>query len=135
MLCQKLAAVCCAAINELDTSLYDRLKLLLSSEAPIFDNMVQEAALKSTAIIVRRYLPFLRFQYCRLTMYSASPRPQPVWRATCVGLSRRRFRSLSLSLLPPLIPRPLFSPLPSVFRCALMYVALQVSNNQTLTCP
>ena len=43
-------------MNELDTSLYDRLKLLLSSESPIFDNMVQEAALKSTAILVRRYV-------------------------------------------------------------------------------
>ncbi|KAL1947994.1 hypothetical protein VTO73DRAFT_13718 [Trametes versicolor] len=51
----KLAAVCCAALNELDGNLYDRLKSLLSAESPIFDNMVQESALKSTAILVRHF--------------------------------------------------------------------------------
>ncbi|TBU65484.1 atypical/PIKK/PI4K protein kinase [Dichomitus squalens] len=49
----KLAAVCCAALDELDSGLYERLKTLLSSESPIVDSMVQEAALKSTSILVR----------------------------------------------------------------------------------
>ncbi|KAH9852668.1 atypical/PIKK/PI4K protein kinase [Lenzites betulinus] len=51
----KLAAVCCAALDELDTNLYDRVKTLLSADSPIFDNMVQESALKSTAILVRHF--------------------------------------------------------------------------------
>ncbi|KAI0822734.1 atypical/PIKK/PI4K protein kinase [Trametes gibbosa] len=51
----KLAAVCCAALDELDSNLYDRVKTLLSADSPIFDNMVQESALKSTSIIVRHF--------------------------------------------------------------------------------
>ncbi|KAI0647399.1 atypical/PIKK/PI4K protein kinase [Trametes meyenii] len=51
----KLSAVCCAALADLDATLYDRLKTLLSADSPIFDNMVQEAALKSTAILVRHF--------------------------------------------------------------------------------
>ncbi|OSD08514.1 atypical/PIKK/PI4K protein kinase [Trametes coccinea BRFM310] len=51
----KLAAVCCAASNQLDASLYDRLKTLLSVDSPIFDNLIQEAALKSTAILVKHF--------------------------------------------------------------------------------
>ncbi|GBE82149.1 Phosphatidylinositol 4-kinase stt4 [Sparassis crispa] len=51
----KLAAVCSSALGELDKGLYSRLKLLLSPESQVCDNMVQEAALKSTAILVRNF--------------------------------------------------------------------------------
>ncbi|KAI8989762.1 atypical/PIKK/PI4K protein kinase [Trametes punicea] len=51
----KLAAVCCAGLNNLDANLYDRLKTLLSVDSPIFDNMIQEAALKSIAILVKHF--------------------------------------------------------------------------------
>ncbi|KAI0934808.1 hypothetical protein AcW1_006214 [Taiwanofungus camphoratus] len=51
----KLAAVCSVALGELDKNLYSRLKLLLSIESPMCDNLVREAALKSTAILVRNF--------------------------------------------------------------------------------
>lgn len=51
---QKLSAVCSAALSVLDDNLLTRLKLLLSDQAPLADNLVQEAALKSTAILVRK---------------------------------------------------------------------------------
>ncbi|KAM5531731.1 hypothetical protein V8D89_014580 [Ganoderma adspersum] len=51
----KLAVVCCAALDELDPGLYERLKTLLSADSPILDSMVQEAALKSTSILVRSF--------------------------------------------------------------------------------
>ena len=51
---QKLSAVCSAALSVLDDNLFTRLKLLLSDQTPLADNLVQEAALKSTAILVRK---------------------------------------------------------------------------------
>lgn len=38
----------------MDETLYSRLKLLLSFESPVCDSMVQEAALKSMAVLVRK---------------------------------------------------------------------------------
>ena len=51
---QKLSAVCSAALSALDDNLLTRLKLLLSDQTPLADILVQEAALKSTAILVRK---------------------------------------------------------------------------------
>lgn len=51
---QKLSAVCSSALSALDDNLLTRLKLLLSDQTPLADNLVQEAALKSTAILVRK---------------------------------------------------------------------------------
>ncbi|OCH92135.1 atypical/PIKK/PI4K protein kinase [Obba rivulosa] len=51
----KLAAVCSAALGELDKDLYSCVKLLLSPAAPLCDNMVREAALKATAVLVRNF--------------------------------------------------------------------------------
>lgn len=51
---QKLSAVCSAALSVLDENLFTCLKLLLSSQTPLTDNLVQEAALKSIAILVRK---------------------------------------------------------------------------------
>ncbi|KAF9564367.1 hypothetical protein CPC08DRAFT_705318 [Agrocybe pediades] len=51
----KLASVCCLALNELDQKLYSRILLLLSNESPISDNLVQEATLKATTVLVRRF--------------------------------------------------------------------------------
>ena len=51
---QKLASVCCLAQREIDESLYDRILLLLSMQSPVSDNLVQEAALKSITVLVRR---------------------------------------------------------------------------------
>ncbi|KAK0463795.1 uncharacterized protein EV420DRAFT_1520089 [Desarmillaria tabescens] len=51
----KLASVCSVALHELDEELYSRLLLLLSEESPIFDNLVQEAALKATTVLVQNF--------------------------------------------------------------------------------
>ncbi|KAK7693961.1 hypothetical protein QCA50_003536 [Cerrena zonata] len=51
----KLAAICSVALGDLDKKLYARVKLLLSDESPVSDNLVQEAALKATAILVRNF--------------------------------------------------------------------------------
>lgn len=58
---QKLASICCLALRELDEQLYARISLLLSSESPISDHLVQEAALKATTVLVRRLLLFVIF--------------------------------------------------------------------------
>ncbi|KAJ8463246.1 hypothetical protein ONZ51_g10373 [Trametes cubensis] len=69
----KLAAVCCAALGELDAGLYDRLKTLLSVDSPIFDNMIQEAALKSTAILVRHFPETAAAMASHLRRFVTSP--------------------------------------------------------------
>ena len=51
---QKLAAVCSRALGSLDSGLYTRLQLLLSEDSPVSDSLVQEAALKATAVVVRK---------------------------------------------------------------------------------
>ena len=51
---QKLSAVCSAALSVFDDNLFTRLKLLLSDQTPLADNLVQEAAMKSIAILVRK---------------------------------------------------------------------------------
>jgi len=51
---QKLSAVCSVALSAFDENLFTRLKLLLSDQTPLADNLVQEAALKSIAILVRK---------------------------------------------------------------------------------
>lgn len=53
-LSQKLASVCSVALGELDESLYSRLALLLSDQSPISENLVQEAALKATTVLIQR---------------------------------------------------------------------------------
>ncbi|KIP08776.1 hypothetical protein PHLGIDRAFT_29437 [Phlebiopsis gigantea 11061_1 CR5-6] len=51
----KIACVCSAASGTLDKALFARIQLLLSEESPVSDILVQEAALKSTAILVRNF--------------------------------------------------------------------------------
>ncbi|KAG2135222.1 uncharacterized protein EDB93DRAFT_1242600 [Suillus bovinus] len=51
----KLASVCSVALRELDENLHTRLTQLLSDNAPILDNLVQESALKATTVLVRSF--------------------------------------------------------------------------------
>ncbi|KAG6880260.1 hypothetical protein C0992_001828 [Termitomyces sp. T32_za158] len=53
----KLASVCSVALQELDGKLFSRLQLLLSEESSISDNLVQEAALKATTVLVQSRAP------------------------------------------------------------------------------
>ncbi|KAI0818966.1 atypical/PIKK/PI4K protein kinase [Irpex lacteus] len=71
----KLAAVCSRALGTLDTSLFSRLQLLLSEDSPISDNLVQEAALKATAVIVRKFPEHAAKLAAHLRRFVTSPLP------------------------------------------------------------
>lgn len=51
---QKLASVCAVALGALDDSLLSRLRILLSTESPISDSLVQVAALKAITVLVQQ---------------------------------------------------------------------------------
>ncbi|KZO97923.1 atypical/PIKK/PI4K protein kinase [Calocera viscosa TUFC12733] len=51
----KLTALCSVAMQELDTSLLTGLKVLLSDNAPVYDALVQEAALACTALLAQNF--------------------------------------------------------------------------------
>ncbi|THH29581.1 hypothetical protein EUX98_g4604 [Antrodiella citrinella] len=71
----KLASVCSVAIGQLDKKVYARVKLLLSEESPISDNLVQEAALKATAVLVRNF-PDIAFKMAgHIRKFITSPLP------------------------------------------------------------
>ena len=53
---QKPSGVCSAASGVLDDHLFTRLKSLLNDQTPLADNLVQEAALESIAILVRKWV-------------------------------------------------------------------------------
>jgi phosphatidylinositol 4-kinase len=56
---QKLASICCLALREIDDELYGQIMLLLSTDSPFSGNLVQEAALKATTVLVRTYVLFV----------------------------------------------------------------------------
>ncbi len=55
LILQKLASLCCVALRELDGSLLSRLKLLLSDSSPVFESLLQEAALSTLSVLVHKY--------------------------------------------------------------------------------
>ncbi|KAI0345278.1 atypical/PIKK/PI4K protein kinase [Trametopsis cervina] len=71
----KLAAVCSAAFGTLDNSLFSRIQLLLSEDSPVSDNLVQEAAMKATAIIVRNFPEHAAKMAAHLRRFVTSPLP------------------------------------------------------------
>ncbi|KXN92250.1 Phosphatidylinositol 4-kinase stt4 [Leucoagaricus sp. SymC.cos] len=72
---QKLASVGSIALGEIDKKLFARTTLLLSNESPISDNLVQEAALKATAILVRSFPETAAFMATQLRRFVTSPLP------------------------------------------------------------
>ncbi|GLB34718.1 putative PI3 PI4-kinase family protein [Lyophyllum shimeji] len=71
----KLASVCCVALQELDAKLFSRLLLLLSDESPISDNLVQEAALKATTVLVQSFPEIAPKMATHLRRFVTSPLP------------------------------------------------------------
>ncbi|KAI6131993.1 hypothetical protein EDD16DRAFT_1821529 [Pisolithus croceorrhizus] len=71
----KLASICCVAARELDPDLYARLGLLLSDKLPIVDNLVEEAALKSTTVIVQSFTEIAGELVPHLRRFVTSPLP------------------------------------------------------------
>jgi phosphatidylinositol 4-kinase len=71
----KLASVCCVAVQRLDEDLASRLRLLLSAESPIWDMLVQEAALKSTIVLVRNFREIASPMVSHLRRFVTAPLP------------------------------------------------------------
>ncbi|TFK42384.1 hypothetical protein BDQ12DRAFT_676115 [Crucibulum laeve] len=71
----KLASVCCLALREVDEKLYTRILLLLSHESPVSDNLVQEAALKATTVLVRSFPSIAYNMAVHLRRFVTSPLP------------------------------------------------------------
>ncbi|KAG9010494.1 phosphatidylinositol-4- kinase [Tulasnella sp. JGI-2019a] len=51
----KLASLCSVALRHLDHALFARLRLLLSESSPLFETLVQEAALSATTVLVHNF--------------------------------------------------------------------------------
>ncbi|KAJ7085721.1 hypothetical protein B0H15DRAFT_846088 [Mycena belliarum] len=71
----KLASICSIALHELDEALYSRLFLLLSDQSPICDNLVQEAALKATIVLVHNFPEIAGAMATHLRRFVTSPLP------------------------------------------------------------
>ncbi|KZP21149.1 hypothetical protein FIBSPDRAFT_788486 [Athelia psychrophila] len=71
----KLASVCSVALHELDEGLYSRLTLLLSDQSPISENLVQEAALKATTVLVQSFPDIAGTMASHLRRFVTSPLP------------------------------------------------------------
>ncbi|PPQ98140.1 hypothetical protein CVT26_003184 [Gymnopilus dilepis] len=71
----KLATICCLALREIDEQLSNRILLLLSTESPISDNLVQEAALKATTVLVRSFPHIASDMVGHLRRFITSPLP------------------------------------------------------------
>ncbi|PPQ71810.1 hypothetical protein CVT24_006200, partial [Panaeolus cyanescens] len=71
----KLASICCLALREVDPQLQQRITVLLSTDTPISDNLVQEAALKATAVLVRSFPEMAPKMITHLRRFLTSPLP------------------------------------------------------------
>ncbi|TDL24976.1 atypical/PIKK/PI4K protein kinase [Rickenella mellea] len=71
----KLASVCSITLQDMDQDLYSRLRLLLSDESPLSDNLVQEAALKSTTVLVQNFPSIAASMSIHLRRFVTSPLP------------------------------------------------------------
>ncbi|CCM00003.1 uncharacterized protein FIBRA_02028 [Fibroporia radiculosa] len=109
----KLAAVCSAALGELDKSLFNRLKLLLGVESSMCDNLVREAALKSTAILVRNFPEIAMEMAGHLRRWVTSP------------LSIFEFEFVSGTRTPP--------PLVAAAKCLALCINLAPGDDQVMS--
>ncbi|KAF7338006.1 hypothetical protein MVEN_02024500 [Mycena venus] len=71
----KLASICSITLHDLDEALYSRLLLLLSDHSPICDNLVQEAALKATIVLVHNFPDIAGTMASHLRRFVTSPLP------------------------------------------------------------
>ncbi|KAL0581133.1 Phosphatidylinositol 4-kinase stt4 [Marasmius crinis-equi] len=55
----KLASICSVVLQSIDDKLFPRILLLLSDKSPISDNLVQEAALKASTILVQKWVVYV----------------------------------------------------------------------------
>ncbi|KAG6889834.1 hypothetical protein C0995_014311 [Termitomyces sp. Mi166 len=108
----KLASVCSVALQELDGKLFSRLQLLLSEESPISDNLVQEAALKATTVLVQSFPEIASIMATHLRRFVTSP--LPVFEFAFVSESRA--------------PPPLVAAAKCLAHCIRVCLAIEPSN-------
>ncbi|KAG8934422.1 phosphatidylinositol-4- kinase [Tulasnella sp. 417] len=71
----KLASLCCIALGDLDSGLFSRLKLLLSDSSPVYENLVQEAALTATTALVHNFPETASSLVLHLRRFVTAPLP------------------------------------------------------------
>ncbi|KAJ8087995.1 phosphatidylinositol-4- kinase [Marasmius tenuissimus] len=71
----KLASICSVVLQNIDDRLFPRLLLLLSDRSPISDNLVQEAALKASTILVQNFPDIAAQMASHLRRFVTSPVP------------------------------------------------------------
>jgi hypothetical protein len=86
-----MGTVCVVALQDLDSNLFLRLKVILSMDSPIADSLVQVAASKAAAVLVRQYVPLFYLRALKiLRLIVVFPRLRLPWYPTLDGLSRHR---------------------------------------------
>ncbi|KAI0046132.1 atypical/PIKK/PI4K protein kinase [Auriscalpium vulgare] len=73
--CLKLGTICTVAIGDVDSSLFSRLKVILSPESPIADSLVQVAALKAVTVLVQHFPENASSMAGHLRRFVTSPLP------------------------------------------------------------
>ncbi|KAG9016282.1 phosphatidylinositol-4- kinase [Tulasnella sp. 427] len=71
----KLASLCCIALGDLDSGLFSRLKLLLSDSSPVYENLVQEAALSAATALVHNFPEIASSLTLHLRRFVTAPLP------------------------------------------------------------
>ncbi|KAI5120463.1 hypothetical protein M0805_006483 [Coniferiporia weirii] len=69
----KLASVCSVALQNTNDDLLSRLRLLLSENSPVSEHLVQEAALKSTTVLVQNFPTIASVMSGHLRRFVTSP--------------------------------------------------------------
>ena len=86
-----MGTVCVVALQDLDSNLFLRLKVILSMDSPIADSLVQVAASKAVTVLVRQYVPLSFLGALKiLRLIVVFPRRRLPWYPTSDGLSRHR---------------------------------------------
>lgn len=71
----KLASLCSVVLQDLDASLFSRLKLLLSDNSPVWENLVQESALKAVTVLAHNFPAIAPTMISQLRRFVTSPLP------------------------------------------------------------
>ncbi|KAG8969691.1 phosphatidylinositol-4- kinase [Tulasnella sp. 419] len=71
----KLASLCCVMVQDLDPGLFSRLKLVLSDASPVFDTLVQEAAVGALTVLVHNFPDLATQLVLHLRRFVTAPLP------------------------------------------------------------
>lgn len=71
----KLASLCSVTLQDLDAHLFTQLKLLLSDNSPIWENLIQESALKAVTVLAHNFPAIASTMIGQLRRFVTSPLP------------------------------------------------------------